>query len=146
MKIFTQHPWIALVTNHIDTSCLTSGSSRVVCVSSWYAFTILKHKICLFMSNIESDNFSFIKGVFIYMLVESCILRTQIRYINNLTLDNILKLNLPKRILEQTLWISLWKMCKYYFSSSNVLREITFYKNNGFSRRKIKFKDLNIHA
>ena len=139
MKIFTQHPRIALVTNRIDTSCLTSGSSRVVCVSSWYTFTTLKHKICLFMSNIESDNFSFIKGVFIYMLVE-------IRYINNLTLDNILKLNLPKRILEQTLWISLWKMCKYYFSSSNVLREITFYKNNGFSRRKIKFKDLNIHA
>ena len=138
MKIFTQHPWIALVTNHIDTSCLTSGRSRVVCVSSWYAFTILKHKICLFMSNIESDNFSFIKGVFIYMLV--------VRYINNLTLDNILKLNLPKRILEQTLWISLWKMCKYYFSSSNVLREITFYKNNGFSRRKIKLKDLNMYV
>ena len=138
MKIFTQHPWIALVTDHIDTSCLTSGTSRVVCVSSSYSFTILKHKICRFMSNIESDNFSFIKGVFIYMLV--------IRYINNLTLDNILKLNLPKRILEQTLWISLWKMCKYYFSSSNVLREITFYKNNGFSRRKIKLKDLNIYV
>ena len=77
---------------------------------------------------------------------KSCILRTQIRYINDLVLDNILKLNLPKRILEQTLWISLWKMCKYYFSSLNVLREITFYKNNGFSWRKIKFKDLNIHA
>ena len=37
-------------------------------------------------------------------------------------------------------------MCNYYFSSSNVLREISFYKNDGFSRRKIKLKDLNMYV